>query len=46
MIYENNNIKATDSGLTIDLSELANGTYLLKFTTTKGTNKTQKIIKQ
>lgn len=45
-VYENNNIKATDSGLTIDLSELANGTYLLKFTTTKGTNKTQKIIKQ
>lgn len=45
-VYENNNIKATDTGLTIDLSELANGTYLLKFTTTNGTNKTQKIIKQ
>ena len=43
-IYEN--IKASDTGLTIDFAECASGTYLLKYTTTKGTTKTQKIIKQ
>jgi hypothetical protein len=45
-IYIFENIKGSDTGLTIDFTNQATGTYLLKFTTTKGTTKTQKIIKQ
>lgn len=46
IIYSNDQVKKDDTGLGIDLSNYASGTYILKFTTTKGTNKTQKIIKE
>ncbi len=46
VIYNNNTLKQMDSGVSIDLSSYAAGTYILKFTTTNGTNKTQKIIKE
>ena len=45
-VFSNDAVKPSDTGLTIDLSSYAAGSYILKFTTTKGTNKTQKIIKQ
>lgn len=46
VVYNNNSLKQMDSGVSIDLSSYAAGTYILKFTTTNGTNKTQKIIKE
>ncbi len=46
VVYNNNTLKQMDSGVSIDLSSFAAGTYILKFTTTNGTNKTQKIIKE
>ena len=46
IVYSNNALKQMDSGVSIDLSSYAAGTYILKFTTTNGTNKTQKIIKE
>lgn len=46
VVYNNNTLKQMDSGVSIDLSSYAAGTYILKFTTTNGTNKTQKIIKE
>jgi len=46
VVYSNYTLKQMDSGVSIDLSSFAAGTYILKFTTTNGTNKTQKIIKE
>lgn len=45
-IFSKDNLTMKESGITIDLNAFANGTYLLKFTSTKGIDKTQKIIKQ
>ncbi len=46
VVYSNTNLSNNDSGLIINLNELANGIYILKYTTTNGTSKTQKIIKE
>jgi hypothetical protein len=46
IIFSKMNIKKPDSGMNIDLSPFNSGVYVLKFTTTKGTSKTQKIIKE
>ncbi len=46
IIYFFNNIKSEEFVATINLTNHPEGIYLLKFTTTKGIIKTQKIIKQ
>lgn len=46
IVYTKTNIGKEESGLHIDLSQYAGGVYVLKFTTTKGTQKSQKIVKE
>jgi len=46
VVYTKANINKGESGLHVDLSLFAPGIYILKFTTTKGTEKTQKIVKE
>jgi hypothetical protein len=45
-VFTKENLTMRESGITIDLNSYAAGTYLLKYTSTKGIDKTQKIIKQ
>lgn len=45
VILTRDNLSRNDTGMTIEMSDWSNGVYFLKFTTTKGTSRTQKIIK-
>jgi hypothetical protein len=46
IIYQNSSVTRNDSGMELDLSSYYNGLYMLKFSTTKGTEKTWKIVKE
>lgn len=46
IIYSKNNVTKNDNGLLINIENEATGMYLLKFTSTKGISKTEKIIKE
>lgn len=45
-LVERANLHKSDSGLGISLGDFPSGVYLLKYTSTKGIEKTQKIVKQ
>ncbi len=46
IVFSKDNIDKSNTSLSIDLSEYASGTYILKYNTTNGISKTEKVIKQ